>query len=87
MHPYHYGAQSGVAWGNQPIDQVGNPTFLGGTTEKLVWLRAAKVFLNENGEWEQERVESEIREDEIREVRKVKCVRWKAEDELVSEME
>ncbi|WVQ92633.1 hypothetical protein IAS59_006447 [Cryptococcus gattii] len=30
MHPYHYGAQSGVAWGNQPIDQVGNPTFLGG---------------------------------------------------------
>lgn len=53
----------------------------------MVWLRAAKVFLNENGEWEQERVESEIREDEIREVRKVKCVRWKAEDELVSEME
>lgn len=50
----------------------------------MVWLRAAKVFLNENGEWEQERVESEIK---IREVRKVKCVRWKAEDELVSEME
>ncbi|WVO14318.1 hypothetical protein L204_101950 [Cryptococcus depauperatus] len=30
MHPYHYGAQSGVSWGNQPIDQMGNPTFPGG---------------------------------------------------------
>ncbi|WWD18734.1 hypothetical protein CI109_103188 [Kwoniella shandongensis] len=30
MHPYHYGAQSGVAYGSQPIDQMGNPTFPGG---------------------------------------------------------
>ena len=30
MHPYTYGAQSGVAWGNQPIDQMANPTFPGG---------------------------------------------------------
>ncbi|GFZ50582.1 hypothetical protein JCM24511_08339 [Saitozyma sp. JCM 24511] len=30
MHPYTYGAQSGVAYGNQPIDPMGNPTFPGG---------------------------------------------------------
>ncbi|OCF44308.1 hypothetical protein I317_01753 [Kwoniella heveanensis CBS 569] len=30
MHPYTYGAQSGVAYGSQPIDQNGNPTFPGG---------------------------------------------------------
>lgn len=30
MHPYHFGAQSGVAYGSQPIDQLGNPTFPGG---------------------------------------------------------
>ncbi|TYJ53459.1 hypothetical protein B9479_005903 [Cryptococcus floricola] len=30
MHPYHYGTQSGVAWGNQPIDSGGNNTFLQG---------------------------------------------------------
>ncbi|WVQ84367.1 hypothetical protein IAT38_006519 [Cryptococcus sp. DSM 104549] len=30
MHPYTYGAQSGVAYGNQPIDQMGNPTYPGG---------------------------------------------------------
>ncbi|WVQ96292.1 hypothetical protein IAU59_003396 [Kwoniella sp. CBS 9459] len=30
MHPYTYGAQSGVAYGTQPIDQNGNPTFPGG---------------------------------------------------------
>jgi hypothetical protein len=29
MHPYTYGTQSGVAWGNQPIDQMGNPTYPG----------------------------------------------------------
>lgn len=53
----------------------------------MVWLRAAKVFLIENGGWEQEGLGREIREEEMRrEVRKVKFVRWKAEDELVSEM-
>ncbi|WWC88376.1 uncharacterized protein L201_003287 [Kwoniella dendrophila CBS 6074] len=30
MHPYHYGTQSGVALGNQPIDHFGQPTFPGG---------------------------------------------------------
>ncbi|WVQ65379.1 uncharacterized protein L199_003555 [Kwoniella botswanensis] len=30
MHPYTYGGQSGVAYGNTPIDQMGNPTFPGG---------------------------------------------------------
>ena len=30
MHPYTYGANSGVAYGNQPIDQMGQPTFPGG---------------------------------------------------------
>jgi hypothetical protein len=30
MHPYHYGSGGGVAYGNQPIDQMGNPTFPGG---------------------------------------------------------
>ncbi|WVQ73421.1 hypothetical protein IAR50_002993 [Cryptococcus sp. DSM 104548] len=30
MHPYHFGSQSGVAWGNQPIDSGGHNTFLGG---------------------------------------------------------
>jgi hypothetical protein len=30
MHPYTYGTQSGVAWGNQPIDQMGNPAYPGG---------------------------------------------------------
>jgi hypothetical protein len=30
MHPYTYGTQSGVAWGNQAIDQMGNPTYPGG---------------------------------------------------------
>ncbi|WVR06608.1 hypothetical protein IAU60_003640 [Kwoniella sp. DSM 27419] len=34
MHPYTYGTQSGVAWGNQPIDQMGNPTFPGGPTHQ-----------------------------------------------------
>ena len=26
MHPYTYGSNSGVAFGNQAIDQMGNPT-------------------------------------------------------------
>nr|XP_019013046.1 uncharacterized protein I206_02543 [Kwoniella pini CBS 10737]OCF51827.1 hypothetical protein I206_02543 [Kwoniella pini CBS 10737] len=30
MHPYTYHSQSGVAYNNQPIDQMGNPTFPGG---------------------------------------------------------
>jgi hypothetical protein len=30
MHPYHWGAMSGVANGSTPIDQMGNPTFPGG---------------------------------------------------------
>ncbi|WRT68064.1 uncharacterized protein IL334_005039 [Kwoniella shivajii] len=30
MHPYTYGGQSGVAYGNQPIDQMGQATFPGG---------------------------------------------------------
>lgn len=30
MHPYTYGGQSGVAYGNLPIDQMGKPTYPGG---------------------------------------------------------
>lgn len=29
MHPYTYGANSGVAYGNQAIDPTGNPTMPG----------------------------------------------------------
>lgn len=43
----------------------------------MVWVRAAKVFLSEN------KGEEEVR----MEVSKVKSVRWKMEDELVSEMD
>ncbi|OXG43483.1 hypothetical protein J010_06626 [Cryptococcus neoformans] len=44
MHPYHYGAQSGVAWGNQPIDQMGNPTFLGGPQRSWYGYGQPKYF-------------------------------------------